>query len=261
MDQRIANLLEMLRDIEDNGSVNFVLGQARFMTRKDSKKPDSERETYVYPRKTRDLLAELQSDIMDASLEFSLQEIELFRTPALLVEGEAGIGKSHIIAREVQRHVQQGHPAVFVPGRTLDQGDKPESEILHYLDLKDLRFETFLGALDAAAKADGRLRGRKHLIIGNHDVDKKGNLHPALAALDWADRPSHALRTKDGGRDVYMSHYAARVWPSSHHGAVHFYGHSHGRLPGHGLSRDVGVDCPDVAYAPRTFSELTKGMI
>ncbi len=155
-DQHIANLLAMLRDIGNNGSVDFVLGQARFMTRKDPKKADNERESYVYPPKIRDLLAELQSDIMHASLEFSLQEIELFRTPALLIEGEAGIGKSHIIAREVQHHVQQGHPAVFIPGRTLDQGDKPESEILHYLDLKDLRFETFLGALDAAAKASGR---------------------------------------------------------------------------------------------------------
>jgi hypothetical protein len=155
-DQRIANLLKMLRNFEDNGSVDFVLRQARFMTHKDPRKPNSEREPYVYSPKIRDLLAELQSDIMDASLEFSLQEIELFRTPALLIEGEAGIGKSHIIAREVQRHVQQGHPAVFIPGRTLDQGDKPESEILHYLDLKDLRFETFLGALDAAAKASGR---------------------------------------------------------------------------------------------------------
>ncbi|MCF1474460.1 MULTISPECIES: hypothetical protein [Rhizobium/Agrobacterium group] len=155
-DQRIASLLKMLRDVENNGSVDFVLRQARFMTREDPKKPDREREPYVYPPKIRNLLAELQSDIMDASLEFSLEEIELFRTPALLVEGEAGIGKSHIIARDVQRHVQQGHPAVFIPGRTLDQGDKPESEILHYLDLKDLRFETFLGALDAAAKASGR---------------------------------------------------------------------------------------------------------
>ncbi|MGA1805183.1 OB-fold nucleic acid binding domain-containing protein [Rhizobium sp. HT1-10] len=155
-DQRIASLLKMLRDVENNGSVDFVLRQARFMTRKDPKKPDREPEPYVYPPKIRNLLAELQSDIMDASLEFSLEEIELFRTPALLVDGEAGIGKSHIIAREVQRHVQQGHPAVFIPGRTLDQGDKPESEILHYLDLKDLRFETFLGALDAAAKASGR---------------------------------------------------------------------------------------------------------
>lgn len=105
-----------------------------------------------------------------------------------------------------------------------------------------------------------RLKGRKHLVIGNHDVDKKGNLHPALASLDWAARPEHALRTKDGGHEVYLSHYAARTWPCSGYGAVHFFGHSHGKLPGYGRSRDVGVDMPDVAFAPRTFAELTKDM-
>lgn len=105
-----------------------------------------------------------------------------------------------------------------------------------------------------------RLKGRKYLVIGNHDLDKKGNLHPMLAALDWAARPEHALRTQDGGTDVWMSHYAARTWPRSGYGAVHFYGHSHGKLPGQGRSRDVGVDLPDVDFTPRTFSELTRGM-
>ncbi|TAY14055.1 hypothetical protein [Rhizobium leguminosarum] len=154
-DPRIAGLLKMLREVENNGSVDFVLQQARFLTRKDPSKPESEREPYVYPEKTRRLLDEVNTAVMNASQEFSLQEIQLFRTPALLIEGEAGIGKSHIIAREVQRHVQEGYPAVFIPGRVLDQGDKSESEVLNYLDL-DLRFDIFLGALDAAAKASGR---------------------------------------------------------------------------------------------------------
>jgi calcineurin-like phosphoesterase family protein len=105
-----------------------------------------------------------------------------------------------------------------------------------------------------------RLKGQKFLVLGNHDLDKRGNLHPTLATLEWAAPPTHALRTKDGGRDVYMSHYAGRTWPSQHHGAVHFYGHSHGRLEGFGLSRDVGVDVEDVDFTPRTFAELTKGM-
>lgn len=105
-----------------------------------------------------------------------------------------------------------------------------------------------------------RLKGEKYLILGNHDLDKRGNVHPALAALGWAAPPTHALRTKDGGRDVYMSHYAGRTWPSQRYGAIHFYGHSHGRLPGIGLSRDVGVDLEDVDFTPRTFQELTKGM-
>ncbi|MFQ6238209.1 hypothetical protein [Sinorhizobium meliloti] len=105
-----------------------------------------------------------------------------------------------------------------------------------------------------------RLKGRKHLVIGNHDVTKRGDLHPTLAGLDWAARPEHALRTRDGGRDLWLSHYAARTWPCQHHGSVHFYGHSHGKLPGQGRSRDVGVDMPDVLFQPRLFSELTKDM-
>ncbi|NKQ88180.1 hypothetical protein [Rhizobium ruizarguesonis] len=107
----------------------------------------------------------------------------------------------------------------------------------------------------------GRLNGRKYLLIGNHDVDKRGNLHPTLAALEWAARPEHALRIKDCGKDLWLSHYAARTWPCSGYGSVHFYGHSHGKLPGVGLSRDVGVDMPDVDFTPRTFAELTRGMI
>ncbi len=107
----------------------------------------------------------------------------------------------------------------------------------------------------------GRLNGRKYLVIGNHDTNKRGDLHPALASLDWASRPEHALRTRDGGHEVYLSHYAARTWPCSGYGSIHFFGHSHGKLPGYGRSRDVGVDVSDVDFTPRTFAELTKGMI
>lgn len=113
---------------------------------------------------------------------------------------------------------------------------------------------------DRVTEIFNRLKGKKHLIIGNHDLDKRGALHPTLAALGWASRPEHALWTRDGGRDVYMNHYAARTWPSQRYGCVHFYGHSHGRLPSYGLSRDVGVDMLDVAFTPRTFAELTATM-
>ncbi|TBZ97429.1 metallophosphoesterase [Rhizobium leguminosarum] len=105
-----------------------------------------------------------------------------------------------------------------------------------------------------------RLKGHKYLVIGNHDTDKRGCLHPTLASLEWASRPEHAMRTEDGGHDLWLSHYAARSWPSQHYGAYHFYGHSHGKLPGVGRSRDVGVDMPDVFFQPRTFAELAAKM-
>ncbi len=155
IDPRTASALERLRNIESDAEIYFVLNQVRFLTRDYKVGADVGREDYAYTPDVRMLLEDIYNDISKASLEFSLPEIELLRNPVLLVEGEAGIGKSHILAREVQCHVQQGHPAVLVPARTLDQGNRPESEILRYLDLDGVRFETFLGALEAAAKASG----------------------------------------------------------------------------------------------------------
>lgn len=102
--------------------------------------------------KIRNLAAKLEA----VASEFSSAEIELIQYPILLVDGHAGVGKSHLLANEVETHIRNGNPALFVPARVLDHGDRPEQELLRYLDLADLRFETFLAALHAAALASGR---------------------------------------------------------------------------------------------------------
>jgi len=104
------------------------------------------------------------------------------------------------------------------------------------------------------------LKGRKVLILGNHDFRNNGSVLPWLLDLPWDKPPTPAMETSDGGKRVYLSHYAHRVWPGSHKGAYHFFGHSHGRIPSVGNSRDIGVDLPDVAFTPRTFQELTSGL-
>jgi hypothetical protein len=86
-------------------------------------------------------------------------------------------------------------------------------------------------------------------------------LHPTTAGLGWATRPEALMFVKDEGQHIVLSHYAQRCWQGRSKGAWHFYGHAHGRLPSEGRSRDVGVDLPDVDFTPRTFSELTKGML
>lgn len=105
-----------------------------------------------------------------------------------------------------------------------------------------------------------QLNGRKYLVLGNHDVRNDGSVHPTLAALDWAAAPVHIMEVRDEGERVILAHYGMRVWNASHHGAYHFYGHSHGKLPAYGRSRDVGVDMPDCGFAPRTFKQLTTSM-
>lgn len=104
-----------------------------------------------------------------------------------------------------------------------------------------------------------RLNGRKYLTYGNHDL-RHGELHPTIAALPWAARPEGFLFVEDEGQKLVLSHYAQRSWQWEHKGGYHFYGHAHGALKGIGRSRDVGVDLPDVAFTPRTFRELTRGM-
>lgn len=104
-----------------------------------------------------------------------------------------------------------------------------------------------------------RLHGRKRLILGNHDLHN-GEVRKSLLDLAWDQPPTHYAETKQGGERIILNHYAMRTWSASVHGSWHLYGHSHGRLPPLGRSRDCGVDCADVGVAPVTFQALTVGM-
>lgn len=119
-------------------------------------------------------------------------------------------------------------------------------------------FSMDLRDADRVKRIFSLLNGKKYLILGNHDVDRDGAIHPTIATLDWAARPEWMMMTRDGGEDVILAHYAQREWQRKFDGAWHFYGHSHNRLPGVGRSRDVGVDCLDTAFCPMDFRALTQ---
>lgn len=82
-----------------------------------------------------------------------------------------------------------------------------------------------------------RLNGRINLLWGNHDDRWRKQLAKGVETV--AD--VHLLHWD--GEKAFLSHYAHRVWPKSHHGVWHLYGHSHGTIEDHGRSTDVGVDC------------------
>ncbi len=98
-----------------------------------------------------------------------------------------------------------------------------------------------------------RLHGRKHLILGNHDQPKLSKL--SKCPFIWI-KDTYELSVN--GQKVWLSHYPHRSWPSSHRGAWHCYGHSHGGMPPHGKSLDVGVDCWN--YAPVSFDQIAAIM-
>lgn len=105
------------------------------------------------------------------------------------------------------------------------------------------------------------IRGRKILVLGNHDLDRKGRVRKVLADLAWDQPPTAALETHDEGCRIYLHHYGCRTWPAAHHGSYHLFGHSHGNLPPLGRSRDVGIDCPDMSFAPATFTEIQESLV
>lgn len=98
------------------------------------------------------------------------------------------------------------------------------------------------------------LNGSKELIIGNHDLDRKGKLLQSLARLPWAKPPTHYAEIKHSGHRIILTHYAGLTWSGSHHGSFQAYGHSHGTLPSLPGSIDVGVDAQN--YAPISVEEF-----
>lgn len=103
-----------------------------------------------------------------------------------------------------------------------------------------------------------RLNGDVILIVGNHDyrhLDKVSHLFKEVHTL-WEVPPSK-FGVKSGPR-VVCCHYAMRIWPNSHRGAYHLYGHSHGTIEhtSYGKSMDVGVDAHN--FTPVSYYDVDK---
>lgn len=86
-------------------------------------------------------------------LESSFQQADQSRFG--IVEGEAGSGKSHLMAAEVEAALDAGEPAIMLLGTDFRHGDEPGVEIARRLELPGMTTATLLGALGAAAAARG----------------------------------------------------------------------------------------------------------
>jgi hypothetical protein len=71
---------------------------------------------------------------------------------AILFVGEAGSGKSHLLARQADLAAQGKLPVVFLLGQDF-VGRDVRTAILQHLDLRDISFAEFLGALQSASAA------------------------------------------------------------------------------------------------------------
>jgi calcineurin-like phosphoesterase family protein len=130
----------------------------------------------------------------------------------------------------------------------------PTDTVWHLGDFAFLQFSKFKSII-------WRLNGDIHVVLGNHDKLITQNQHEILRQGKIKSIQTYA-EVKAEGRFIVLFHYGQRVWNKSHHGSIHLYGHSHGSLPPHGLSVDVGVDCKEITseYRPVSLAEVTKYM-
>lgn len=122
--------------------------------------------------------------------------------------------------------------------------------------LGDFAFLNTTASLDLLA----RLKGRIHLIEGNHDRHRAAKVRERFVWVDaFAELKFPVL---DGLRKFVLCHYPLLTWNKAKYGSFMLHGHSHGHMQAnHSAARrmDVGVDChPE--YRPFSLDEVIAHM-
>lgn len=103
-----------------------------------------------YIRDLRDANSSLYSfkDLLDKPL------IKLVNDPYMILTGEAGMGKSHLLADIVNQRLEEGSNSIFLLGQQFMQEKSPWSQILDDLLRLKCNEDEFLGALNAKAEVN-----------------------------------------------------------------------------------------------------------
>ena len=107
------------------------------------------------------------------------------------------------------------------------------------------------------SKLNGNIKilpgGHDHLWLKDFEASEKVEVVAPLVSVEFPE-----IMNGQYAQVVVLCHYSMQVWDRSHYGAWHLFGHSHGNLPGIGLSFDVGVDCTD--FAPFSLGQVAIKM-
>lgn len=94
-----------------------------------------------------------------------------------------------------------------------------------------------------------RLKGKKHLIKGNHD-ESSNEFYKRFESVSQ-------IKTIEIEKKFFnLCHYPMRTWESCYKGSILLYGHCHGRSESFNLSFDVGVDTHN--YKPYSYEEIKE---
>ena len=103
------------------------------------------------------------------------------------------------------------------------------------------------------------LKGKKHLIIGNHDTE----LLKDKKALMYFESVDDYKKIHDYGRTIILCHYPMAEWDGFFRGTVHIYGHIHNNMNDaynimKKMENALNAGCMINNYTPVTLDELIE---
>ncbi|KQX00869.1 AVAST type 2 anti-phage system protein Avs2 [Flavobacterium sp. Root420] len=85
---------------------------------------------------------------------------ETANNPYLILEGEAGIGKSHMLGDIVTKRIENGYESIFLLGQQFTTEDNTWTQIFNWLQIKNTTSEEFLTIINERAK-----KTKKRVVI------------------------------------------------------------------------------------------------
>ncbi len=104
-----------------------------------------------------------------------------------------------------------------------------------------------------------QLRGKKHLIVGNHDT----KLVNDTDAMGYFESVDYYREITDCREHIVLSHYPIAEWNGFYHGDYHIYGHIHNKTDGayrymRQFDRALNAGVCINNYAPCSLNELIR---
>ena len=160
----LASITDLWRQWTDDRTAPFPAAEIAELTRAALDALSSDQVSLnddALPRVCRDKLQKARFDVQKLLAFTGRQLTHGGAHQCVLLSGEGGSGKSHLLARVAERCLQAGGIAVMVYGGGMSPPAPPWSSVVRFLDDASLPdTETFLGAMNAAAAA----RGERALI-------------------------------------------------------------------------------------------------
>ena len=149
----VGDVVEKIKAAET--PTNEVLETLRTLSRKyDSSpnKPDDRRTRQSPFQNMYYRVSRLRSSLADWHEQVSHAE-NLANSRVMILKGDAGTGKTHLLCDVARSRIEDGAPTVLLMGQRFTDSSAPWTQILQHLDMGSTKAEQFIGALESSAQA------------------------------------------------------------------------------------------------------------